>query len=232
MVLDSNLLYGRRMTLITFSDGKVVMKGDAVGTEQACCCCACFNLFPGVFNVLWPRDEDTWLLGFDGAIWEDCGPAAVDYLTAIFQEAGWTLSVTTEDVDDPGQKWVKITVSLECEHCMDWVCDATLGNIVVYNCDSGQEDYETWTEINNQDIDNWYEIHDYSGVPCSIPLGNGSEIDVYGTLSDVVDVIYFTGCCGKFDLCPTDLDEMTAPRKINGIGEEGSQWIPRCNPLP
>ena len=26
------------MTLITFSDGKVVMKGDAVGTEQACCC--------------------------------------------------------------------------------------------------------------------------------------------------------------------------------------------------
>ena len=33
------------MTLITFSDGKVVMKGDAVGTEQACCCgCACSNV--------------------------------------------------------------------------------------------------------------------------------------------------------------------------------------------
>ena len=42
VVLNNNLLYlNRRMTLITFSDGKVVMKGDAVGTEQACCCNEC-----------------------------------------------------------------------------------------------------------------------------------------------------------------------------------------------
>lgn len=29
------------MTLITFSDGKVVMRDDKVGTEQACCCGQC-----------------------------------------------------------------------------------------------------------------------------------------------------------------------------------------------
>lgn len=29
------------MTLITFQGGKVVMKGDLVGTEQACCCSDC-----------------------------------------------------------------------------------------------------------------------------------------------------------------------------------------------
>ena len=56
MVLDSNLLYGRRMTLITFSDGKVVMRDGKVGTEQACCCgsCNCSNLN---FNDLLYGDE-------------------------------------------------------------------------------------------------------------------------------------------------------------------------------
>ena len=38
MVLDHDLLNGI-MTLITFDDGKVVMRDNKVGTEQACCCC-------------------------------------------------------------------------------------------------------------------------------------------------------------------------------------------------
>lgn len=29
------------MTAVTFKDNSVVMRGDLVGTEQACCCCTC-----------------------------------------------------------------------------------------------------------------------------------------------------------------------------------------------
>jgi hypothetical protein len=39
VVLDHHLLYGRRMTLITFQDGKPVLRDGKVGTEQECCCC-------------------------------------------------------------------------------------------------------------------------------------------------------------------------------------------------
>lgn len=44
------------MTLITFQDGKAVMRGGQVGTEQSCCCeneatCEdCFFDFSGTFN--------------------------------------------------------------------------------------------------------------------------------------------------------------------------------------
>ena len=68
VVLDSNLLYGRRMTLITFSDGKVVMKGDAVGTEQACCCrCGC-SLREDSVIVVTVDGNDVELFGLSGPI--------------------------------------------------------------------------------------------------------------------------------------------------------------------
>jgi hypothetical protein len=60
------------MTLITFSDGKVVMKGDAVGTEQACCCEQdCSNPSPGCCTeIISPIVADDFSLscpdGFEG----------------------------------------------------------------------------------------------------------------------------------------------------------------------
>ena len=68
MVLDSNLLYGRRMTLITFSDGKVVMRDGKVGTEQACCCvCGC-SFREGSVIVVTVDGDDVEFFGPSGPI--------------------------------------------------------------------------------------------------------------------------------------------------------------------
>jgi hypothetical protein len=98
VVLHHHLLYGNSiMTLITFQDGKPVLRDGKVGTESGCCCCDpnCLTLFAvfdkiysggGCQNVADSReDEINAEIDFDILYMQ----TLADNLSAI----GWTASV-------------------------------------------------------------------------------------------------------------------------------------------
>ena len=134
------------MTLITFSDGKVVMKGDAVGTEQACCCncCTCADK-QGVLDEL---RFDFAGLAEDGRTGGDGGTAipegGFDFLTPPqFGSAGryWiegdvvdgvsyqTFRVLWDGAIDPNDCTFAVSVEVSClnRECYDLYadCDVT-----------------------------------------------------------------------------------------------------------
>ena len=61
MVLNHNLLYGHgRMTLITFQDGKPVLRDGKVGTEQECCCESCSCSILNLNDLLYGDQPYSW----------------------------------------------------------------------------------------------------------------------------------------------------------------------------
>ena len=101
MVLDSNLLYlNRRMTLITFQDGTVVMRDGKVGTEQACCCEPCFRL------VLTPE--------ILGPLSDACIAALFEIQREKLEAAGWTVGELETD-ENPNF----VSMPIYCSCCID-----------------------------------------------------------------------------------------------------------------
>ena len=192
------------MTLITFSDGKPVLRDGQVGTEQACCCGCCLKLRP------WLR-----IVGWDPGDWDACGQQIIDELTARFSAAGWTLSVTTVTGEVDGITYVFPAVSVECEHCMASFCD-----LIADNYQGGTFD------ITNQDINDWYDLQLYDNWLCQ---NNYLLSDLIGALAYSGCCGRFDGYN-----CPVLYTEpgLCTAAKINGVGNESSAWIPVCNPLP
>ena len=123
------------MTLITFSDGKVVMRDGKVGTEQACCCgcpsCISLWMFPDTaFTGEWFDPQ---------AYYDDAAKPWYDAMQANLEAAGWT--VTREVVICVGNcaelfgegvppNGLYVGLSATCECCIENItqCDYSLSD--------------------------------------------------------------------------------------------------------
>lgn len=98
------------MTLITMTDGKVVMRDGQVGTEQACCCDVPCDCDPSQLYVI-PSScgIDYLALNLD-FLFADCGHDAVSY-TALIDPASTLFDYTF--ADSLGCDW-QVTGNINC----------------------------------------------------------------------------------------------------------------------
>ena len=100
MVLNHHLLY-LCMTLITFQDGKPVMRDGKVGTEQACCCGCdpCLLRLCTAYGICITEPA--------GNEQEVCDEFAAQFLwlKEAIESVGWTVTISewpTEEIPQPG----------------------------------------------------------------------------------------------------------------------------------
>ncbi len=219
MVLDHNLLYlYRRMTRITFEDGKIVMRDGKVGTEEECKCkCLTIQLLP-LPDVL----------GWDVETWEDCASLMYDHIKTNMEAAGWTVTVTTEDREVDGVTLIYPTLSAECSECC-FDCDAfyEIQNSINVFGDGGLDDQPEGAWI--KAMEGGFECNGGPGVP------GGSSL-LFGTFR-------IGGCCQRFSSSGFYGGPwFFVPLLVNGEGNEDGTtiWLPACsssldwcnNPLP
>jgi len=107
------------MMLITFQDGKPVMRDGKVGTEQECCCepPCCVQLLT-FQNVLAAYTEG----------YENCWKPMTQEIQSRLQAAGWTVTLnetpTTDEFGEP-----MIAFSLQIEPCCGLSCQEIVDSI-------------------------------------------------------------------------------------------------------
>jgi hypothetical protein len=163
VVLDHHLLYGRRMTLITFQDGKPVLRDGKVGTEQECCCCdPCLVRLCTAYGVIVSDPNDT---SFDE--WT-CGifANAFLWLKEALESAGWTVSLTDFPPPDDVESACSSKLVAEC-----YLCDV-----------NGPEDGE-WLDLTEYVVDHPLpEEPQFNGIPQQQQVFVGSPpIDPFGS---------------------------------------------------
>ena len=82
------------MTLITFTDGKPVMRDGKVGTESGCCCAFCLYVGRHGNGNCGRAEDDPYFdptFGYCNQIKQER-----DFIVEVWRQAGWT--VTTEDL--------------------------------------------------------------------------------------------------------------------------------------
>jgi hypothetical protein len=209
VVLDHDLLYGHGvMTLITFQDGKPVLRDGAVGTEQACCCgcdpclvrlCAAYAICND------PNDTSSleWACGINDN--------AYLWLKAALESVGWTVAISEWPIEEiPGGDNCPFGNGIYCRQKIVATCSLCELN--------GPNDGE-WLNLEEYVIDN--PLPDEPLPPSGIPQGQyifvGSPpIDMYGSF-------------------PCDSNRGSGFTTLQGpCGDKPyfNTMIPICNPLP
>ena len=209
------------MTLITFSDGKPVLRDGKVGTEQACCCgCEFSRITLSIFNMggLYAEFGSQSETPFFDGLWEECYEEIFQTMKQRLESAGWTVTITTRTAEEPGYGLVTYATMTATGDC-------------VFNC---QELYDAANQ-ESPDIVNQPE-----GLWVELQLGEspGEYFFCDGVNPDLALPMRITGCCGIWDQLTTANYEpygpgFYAPNTVNGEGDiVFSMWVPVCNPLP
>lgn len=220
MVFNHHLL-NRRMTLITFQDGKVVMRDGQVGTEQACCCRDCLNF--------WLSPSVT---GFSQADWDgavgDCVRAVLNKIIENLQAAGWTASLDESTFMIDGEEVVRGYIRASCDCC--WTCDDWVPIVTDRDVDgfiaAGPEG--RWCNVAG------FDPATLPGSPCGLannPLILGAQ-----------PLMFFNGCGLNAPYGPAFDQDLNLVNyswwtrlagQVEGgglFGEQNDLWVPCCNP--
>lgn len=157
MVQHLHLRYGDQyaMTLITFHDGKVVMRDGKVGTGQGCCCRCCFSLI-AVPNVV----------GFEPDAWGNCWKGIWEAIKSRLEGAGWVVTITEGQGQDPfGNPTVAPVMNIE--PCCSIDCNTIATN---WNWDNGA--------LTDQPDGLWVNIDGQEGFDCP-GYGIGIQFGVF-----------------------------------------------------
>lgn len=208
------------MTLITFQDGKVVMRDGKVGTEAECFCRQCLIFFasPPYF-------------GFEeGGFATPCALAVLRKVVERLEAAGWTAELDESLIVIDGVEVIKGIIKASCECCFacdDWVPIVTDTNENGHLTDQPEG---RWCNIGD------FDPHTLPGDPCFL---NGNPIQ--GTPQPV---FYFRGCGLPEPFGPV-FDENMALSYLAGQpliegqieygqgglwGNQFDIWVPCCNP--
>lgn len=218
MVLDHHLLY-RHMTLITFQDGKPVLRDGKVGTEQACCCGECLVFF-----------GSPTFYGYEPGDWgpPSCYHAILSKVVELLQDAGWTAELDESTIVINGAEYVSGIVRASCGCCFkcdDWV------PIVSDTNENGR--------LADQPDGRWCNIADFD--PHTLP-GDPCFEGGFPVLTAPQPFFYFRGCglSDQYGPVPDQdlIDRMFAghPRLEGDIeagglyGQRYDIWVPCCNP--
>lgn len=203
------------MTLITFSDGKPVMRDGKVGTEQECCCgdCLIFWLSPSVTAFL----PDDWADS-------DCYKAILNKIVENLQAAGWTASLDESTFMANGIESVRGYIRASCSCCFacdDWVPIVTDRDEDGFIA-AGPEG--RWCNVAP------FDPHTLPGSPCDGLYGIG-----------IAPLMYFRGC-GLLGPGGTRWDEdlnlvdfswwtrLAGQVEYGGLnGDQNDLWVPCCN---
>jgi|688.fasta_scaffold550477_2 hypothetical protein len=104
------------MTVISFSDGRAVMRDGKVGTEQECCCC-CVTLYANP-NIAGAYQED----------WDNCFKPVWQTIQGRLADAGWTATINESPGVDPNGDPL-VLVSMTIEPCCGLSCADIIGSI-------------------------------------------------------------------------------------------------------
>jgi hypothetical protein len=210
------------MTLITFQDGKPVLRDGKVGTEQACCCGSgnCVQLYI-YSNVLDLEDE--------------CHQQYIDAVIQAFEDAGWNV-----ELYDSQAETINVWLAT-CESCcID--CEKLQQALVRQPGDPT----ENWYHLSQQPSDAWVNV-----AVIFVPPGESGDcpnaIDCQGIYTGGVFFADYrrVGATGTNTVggsfgdwppfaqgCPgLSLPSLGGvPFSINGDegGDCGGIWIPRC----
>jgi hypothetical protein len=221
VVLNHHLLY-LRMTLITFQDGKPVLRDGKVGTEQECCCGECLVFFGSP--------------PFYGYAPEDWGPpscfhAILSKVVERLQDAGWTAELDESTIVVDGEERIAGIVKASCECCFkceDWVPIVSEANIT------------NNFELTDQPAGRWCNIADFD--PHTLPDNPCFNEFGYPVFTTPQPVFYFRGCGFPEPYGPVwDQDLILRqfqgyPRLVGDInggglyGQRSDIWVPCCNP--
>jgi hypothetical protein len=228
------------MTLITFQDGKPVMRDGKVGTEQACCCgCStCLTLSgrawsnPGLSmsgcteSPFWSQEQDEADINAFLDRIEQFVQDLADNLTA----AGWTATVAVvtrtvqtsyiecQEACESGECYVieylwDIRLTATCECCI------ALPELSYQNCGVNND-----CELFDQPDGRWVNIHPLTSLPI-------------GELAFAPIPVFGPDCA---DYAPRSLYGINGDYGVDlGGGLFGGMWVPVCtdsewceNPLP
>jgi hypothetical protein len=110
------------MTLITLQDGKVVMRNDKVGTEQACCCGCRVQIAVGGQGFCGLTEDNPYFDPNDGTC--DAIKAARDYLKELYELAGWV--VTIVDSTQSEQTQTECNSPFDCFYELSATCGSDM----------------------------------------------------------------------------------------------------------
>jgi hypothetical protein len=228
------------MTLITFQDGKPVLRDGKVGTEQACCCCDNCLTFSGI-NSTGGTNSSGFCASFadqdeiDINAYIDLVEQTAQSVADNLSNAGWTASVTVSrsltktffecpgfcpDTDQPGQCYeilwsFDIRINATCECCI------SLPELPYANCGINND-----CELFDQPEGRWVNVYPLD----ELPYPPGGYIPSFLTLGpdcaqwSPLSALY--GINGDYGI---DI----------GDGSFGAIWVPVCagsewcvNPLP
>jgi hypothetical protein len=207
------------MTLITFQDGKPVLRDGKVGTEQECCCCEFSRITLSIFNAGGLNAEfglQSETPFFDG-LWETCYEGIFQTMKQRLESAGWTVTITTRTAEEPGYGLVTYATMTATGEC-DFNCQELYDAAVQGTPDISDQREGLWVELQKGEAPGEYFLCD--GNP---DLGFPMRI---------------IGCCGIWDAIENQVFEpfgpgFYTPSTVNGDGDViFSMWVPVCNPLP
>lgn len=208
VVLGDHLLnIHRRMTLITFQDGKVVLRENKVATGQECCCCdpCLVRLCTGyAVCIIDPNDTsaEQWTC--------DVFANAFLWLKDALESVGWTVTISEwplqEVIDASGGGEI---CDLQCRQ--KFVAECRL-------CDLNSPEDGEWLSLEEYVVDHPLPaVPPLNGVPQSNPVEVGfSPINLHGSFP----------CDGNRG------SGFTTTQGACGNKPYFSYFIPVCNPLP
>jgi len=149
-------------------------------------------------------------VGFTQNVWDNCYSGVWETIQARLQDAGYIVTIKLLEGADPNgvplvNPLMEITSSCcgNCENIIDALDEAFANNGAITGQAAG-----SWVDIQSFEVFN---------TPCG-PIQFGS--------------LGFTGCCGQICLAGSGDCLQDNIVSVNGEGDNASQWIPVCNPLP
>jgi hypothetical protein len=235
VVLDNHLLNGhRRMTLISFEGGKVVMRDGKVGTEEECRCgriCALLKFVPFVlsYETTQPDPPIAW----------PCLQELLNIQVSKLQAAGYTVTLSRENRDDG---FTYLTWTLSCECCLD--CE-TMTDLLLNQMQTYEDGFITYRELADQPEGMWVDVMSFMACNSDGAVAPDVLCDVDGICSISPGGAEIVGCCGTLDNPYGAGYGALLPNKVNGVSkvelfgafmsvfvpvcDPGAEW---CNPLP
>lgn len=142
--------------------------------------------------------------------WDNCFSGVWETIQARLEDAGYMVTITLLPGADPlGNPLIMPSMEITSNCC------GNCANIT----DALDEAYANNGAITGQAAGSWVDIQSFEvfNTPCG-PIQFGS--------------LGFTGCCGQICLAGSAECLQDNITSVNGEGDNASQWIPVCNPLP
>jgi hypothetical protein len=205
VVLGHHLLdEHRRMTLITFDNGKPVLKNGKIGAEQGCCCNNCCQVSFTVHSGLCQHNPPFDYTEEELQAFCDAFQSQYDCLQGVMESLGFTVTQgewpgCAENIC-PSEDNVPNSLPCRCSFQLT-------GTAQCCGFPNGGN-FNNWEDLFGIDP-NWVDLWAYDGDPCGIA----------GTETFVIWNWQFS--CNQY----------TQPQ-IQMVNDVVGYWIPTCNPLP